>query len=175
MDKIEVRRQFRKKPISEYISQAVVAKLEELDEYRSAHLVLAYIPLPDEIDITPLLEKKEKHFAFPVTDNRNRMHFAMEAGFTMGLYGIREPMGPSLESFEKGTVIIMPAVAYDKAMRRIGRGGGYYDRFIAEHPELIKIGLIPSKRVLSEVITEDYDAKADIILTEDSVLRIEAL
>lgn len=175
MDKVEARRSFRRKSIPEPISRAVIERLAELPEYRAAPLVLAYFPLADEIDITPLLEKGEKNFAFPVTDKDGSMYFAAGDGFRTGSYGLREPLGVRIESFEEGTLIIMPALAYDKAMRRIGRGGGYYDRFIEKHPALIKVGAVPEERILGEVITEAYDASADIIVTESSVLRIEAL
>lgn len=175
MDKVEARRLFRKKSIPKNVSLEVIGKLEELDEYKSAHLVLAYYPMADEIDIRLLERKSDKRFAYPVAKEDGVMHFAFEDGTEEGKFGLRVPSGERLSSFGNGTVIIMPALAYDKAMGRIGRGGGYYDRFIKEHPGLIKIGVIPSERLIDEVITEDYDAKADIILTEKLVLRIEAL
>lgn len=123
----------------------------------------------------PLLSDTERKFAFPLAQENGSMHFVFPESTRKGRFGILEPVGTVCSAFDETAIILMPAVAYDNTMRRIGRGGGYYDRFMADHPSLQKIGLVPSERVLKEHITEDYDAAADIIVTESSVLRIETL
>lgn len=175
MDKADVRKYFKGKKVSAETSLAAVENLRNIPEFQRARLVLAYYPLPDEIDITPLLKDSSKTFAFPVAEDSGMMHFSFPESTRKGRFSLTEPVGKPCNSFDKETVILMPAVAYDNAMRRIGRGGGYYDRFIADHPSLIKIGVVPSERIIDDIITEAYDAAADIIATEVSVLRIEAL
>lgn len=71
--------------------------------------------------------------------------------------------------------IIIPAVGLDMSGRRLGQGGGYYDRFLAQLPaHIIRIGWVFSLQVVDELPEEDHDRGVDVIVTENGVIRPQA-
>ena len=68
-------------------------------------------------------------------------------------------------------VIIVPMLGFDERLHRIGYGGGYYDRFLAEQPKAIKIGVCYESGFIRDLPTEDHDIPMDIIVTEEKVRR----
>jgi len=86
-------------------------------------------------------------------------------------YGIPEP-----EQIKKvfPDIMLVPLVAFDKRLYRIGYGGGYYDRYIdkiSNKKKIFKIGIAHSCQKINKVPTNKYDKKLDIIITEKYVLR----
>lgn len=82
-----------------------------------------------------------------------------------GAYGIPEPAGGKLVCPAKGDLILLPGAAFDRRGRRIGYGGGYYDRYLEKYPEGCRIGLAYSFQVLTHLPAEEYDLPADEVLT----------
>lgn len=68
-------------------------------------------------------------------------------------------------------VIIVPMLGFDESLHRIGYGGGYYDRFLAEQPKAMKIGVCYESGFIRDLPTEDHDIPMDIIITEEKVRR----
>lgn len=85
-----------------------------------------------------------------------------------GTMGILEPEEGTLAD---GTdaLVIMPGVAFDRDRRRIGYGGGYYDRYLAAHPCLPTMAVAFDCQVLDEVPYDEYDIRPQILVTETSV------
>ncbi len=63
-------------------------------------------------------------------------------------------------------LMIMPGVAFDEKCRRIGYGGGYYDRYLAEHPKLRRIALAFEFQVFPKVPHEEFDICPEVLITE---------
>ena len=72
-----------------------------------------------------------------------------------------------------GIVVLVPGLAFDKAGRRLGRGGGYYDRFLAR-PDMaaaVRIGVCWSVQVVPEIPTDDFDMRMDWVCHERGILE----
>lgn len=124
-------------------SARIIAQVEQMASFRNAQTVLLYYPIHNEVDLRPLLAKYEgqKTFLFPVT-HRHSMEVRPYDGEEMmrkGRLGVPEPQ---TETF-KGVidVILVPGVVFDKHCHRIGRGGGYYDKFLAKQLHAVRIGV----------------------------------
>ena len=85
-------------------------------------------------------------------------------------YGIPEPQ---IKKKIIPNVLLIPLVAFDKKLNRLGYGGGFYDRFIERTSKisLIKIGLAFSHQRVENVPTEKFDKKLDFIITEKEIFR----
>ena len=95
---------------------------------------------------------------------------AVECGedFSVNAYGIREPIGnPSQEEMH---VAILPLLAVDAHGNRLGYGGGYYDRYLQKHSQMVRIGYCYDFQVHSNVPFEEGDMRLDYIVTERRIL-----
>ena len=143
------------------MSAEVVSKL--LLRMNHPQVLMAYWPLPDEVDIRPLI----KHLVaegctvlLPKVLDDERMElrrYASEADLAEGAFHIMEPVGEPYNEDDQIQVALVPGMAFDAAGHRLGRGRGYYDRFLTAHPHLHTIGVcFPFQRV-AEVPTEEHD------------------
>ncbi len=88
-----------------------------------------------------------------------------ECNLTPDRYGIPAPTEPWDGAID---LMLVPALAFDKSGARLGRGGGYYDRALAEHTGR-SIGVIREAFVVEQLPTEPHDKKVDAIITEKGV------
>lgn len=93
---------------------------------------------------------------------------------TTGPFGVQEPDAAlAAIGHHVFDLVVVPALAYDKQGYRLGYGGGYYDRFMAElAPQTTTIGLCYQCLLLDEVPQNQYDQSVDVVITEQQVLRI---
>ncbi len=100
--------------------------------------------------------------------------YAGEDGWVRGKYGLMEPrVPPGVAGLRGGfDLVVVPGMAFDAGGRRLGRGYGYYDRFLAGlSGNAVKVGLAYSMQLLPEVPVDDRDVPVDVVVTEDAVLR----
>jgi len=140
-------------------------------------IVGGYYPIDFEIDdlgILKELEKKKITISLPRINKNKDMNFYRWTSkdiLYLNIYGIPEP-----SKIQKiyPDIILVPLVAFDQKLYRIGYGGGYYDRYIekiSKKKNILKIGLAHSCQKVNRVPVNKYDKKLDIIVTEKYVLR----
>ena len=161
------------------MSEEVVARLESFFiSHSTFHTVMAYWPLPDEPDISPLLDAwvaQGRVVLLPkVTgdDSMQLRRYTSPADLQEGAFHILEPIGEPFTDYDQIDVALVPGVAFDAAGHRLGRGRGYYDRFLSKlyspshFPALspLKIGVcFPFQRV-AEVPSEPHDILMDEVI-----------
>lgn len=156
-------------------SLEICRRLAEDEEFREARVVFSFLPLPVEPDLRPLLESfPAKTWGFPrVMDGEwMRFHHLSAAGESIaGSHGIREPdpmVHPVIEE-GRADLILVPGLGFDPENHaRIGRGKGYYDRFLSgfrgeRRPCLIGIGFSCQ---LTDLVADPHDVPVHRILTE---------
>ena len=158
----------------------VAQNLLSLDEIKKADTVLCYISLDDEIctdEIVRVLLDSGKRVGAPYcVDNNGILDFYYITDFDdlrIQSFGVREPViekCKKVTSFDN-TIIILPGLCFDSNGNRLGYGKGYYDRFLQIH-SLISVGLCYNSLIVKKVPTDMYDKKADIIVTENDIIRI---
>ena len=124
-------------------SAKIISQLEQMSAFREANVILLYYPIHNEVDLRPLLTKYEgqKTFLLPVT-HRHSMEVRPYDGEDMmrkGRLGVPEPQTKTY----KGPIdlILVPGVVFDQHRHRIGRGGGYYDKFLRKQLTAKKFGV----------------------------------
>ena len=149
-------------------SEQIIAQLEQMSSFREAQTVLLYYPIHNEVDLRPLLAKYEgqKTFLFPVT-HRHSMEVRPYDGEDMmrkGRYGVPEPQTPTYHGAID--LILVPGVVFDNHRHRIGRGGGYYDKFLSRHLTAVKVGVCYAFQLKKHTIPHMlHDHKMDRVVT----------
>ena len=136
-----------------------------------AHTILLYSALPDEVPTQMLIDElvlQGKKVLLPRVVSDTDMELRLYTGQSdlhKGAFGIMEPVGEVFTHYERIDVGIMPGMAFDAEGHRLGRGKGYYDRFLSRVPYLYKIGLCYSWQLLDHVPSEEHDILMDEVLT----------
>ncbi len=93
-------------------------------------------------------------------------------GLVRGRLGVLEP-SPEVERAElaEGDLLIVPGVAFTHAGERLGRGGGHYDRLLAEARAAASIGVAFDIQIVREVPMEPHDRRVDWVVTENGIWR----
>ena len=128
----------------------------------------------DDLDILDLLEKKNFKVSLPIIKKDNQMNFqswSRNDPLKINKFGIPEPVSSKIIYPD---ILLVPLVAYDSSLNRLGYGGGYYDRYIEKIEKIkkvTKIGLAFSFQKISSIPINQYDKKLDFIVTEKEILR----
>jgi len=151
-----------------------------LPELAAAGACLGYVPLPDEIDTLPLVQtllERGVHLGLPRVEaeaGAMAVHAVtdLHGDLATGTYGVREPRA-DLPRIAPDTldVILVPGRAFATDGRRLGRGAGYYDRFLAGAPAL-RVALAYEEQILDDVPADEHDLPVHVLITPERILRI---
>jgi 5-formyltetrahydrofolate cyclo-ligase len=148
-------------------------------QLQSAHTILFYAPLPDELDVWPLLEKllPTKICGLPAFDPLTQTYSArrvrnLETDIATGKFGVSEPL-PGCEVIPWGRfdLALVPGLAFDLHGNRLGRGRGFYDR-ILEQIQGVKCGVGYDIQLRATIPTEPHDARVSFIATPARCVKI---
>ena len=137
----------------------------------SGKIIGGYYPYNYEIDILQILEKFEKKkfkITIPKIKKNSQMDFfqwSINDPLVINKFGIPEPISKKVKYPD---VLLVPLVAFDKDLNRIGYGGGFYDRYIAKirkRKKILTVGFAYSFQKVKKIPTNNYDIKLDIIIT----------
>lgn len=148
-------------------SEKILAKLEQHPDFVKAKKIMLYSALPDEVQTQAFLEKwhLKKTIILPtvVGDDIIPVEYAKDTYFAVGDFNILEPQNePYTGDFD---LIVVPGVAFDRQGNRIGRGKGYYDRFLSKHLEVKRIGICFDFQLVEVVPAEPFDIKMDEVVS----------
>lgn len=149
-------------------SRQIVEQLSQLPAFCQTSVVYAYYPTKTEVDLRPLLEKAlaaGKIVALPRVEQKTMMRFyriTTLADVHSGAYDIMEPNGNELISAPG--LMLVPGLAFTADGRRLGHGGGYYDRYLAEHQDLETVAAAFHEQMMADLSTEVHDRKMDHIV-----------
>lgn len=159
----------------------IAANLTSLLEYADAKTILFYVSAkPNEVDTHALIREalaKGVRVLVPSTDFDRKELLISEIKSMDELiparFGLLEPRADLLRPAEASgaEVIIVPGVAFDRSCRRIGFGGGYYDRLLTE-TGITSIALCYEGQLVENVPTDSHDVPVDIVVTESHVYRV---
>lgn len=147
--------------------------------YRQAKRLLCYVAIDGEVQTRRILEKSisdGKEVFVPVVTDRTRRHMVVAQVKDLekdlahrGHYGIAHPLRLSSREIPLSALdlAILPGVAFDRQGNRLGRGGGYFDRFLSRVPLSVpRVGLAFRFQVVAKLPREAHDQPVDRVVTE---------
>ncbi len=161
----------------------VASAVTQLPEWKRAQSVFAYVAMDDEVDLAAIVSaalRSGKQIALPRIDDARHMRFCSVAPGERATWsdvlatlerhalGFLQP-GPDSAPVEPqaGDLVLVPARAFDRRGYRVGRGGGYYDRFLATlAPAVFTVGISYTLQMMHKVPAGDDDMSVQIIVTD---------
>ncbi len=175
MDKKALRAQIREKKRAMTLAQIELAseKLGQLfassELYRQAKTIYGYLPYNQEVRTVPMLQRAledGKCVAVPKVYGDEMKFICLNdlSQVETGYAGIPEPIADGPVAEDKEALVLMPGLAFDPEGHRIGYGGGFYDKFLAQEPNHPTIALCYDFQMLPKLETEEFDIPVDCVL-----------
>nr|MCR5388965.1 5-formyltetrahydrofolate cyclo-ligase [Lachnospiraceae bacterium] len=161
------------------VSKAVCEKIVSTDLYKAAKNVFVYAAIGSEISLDELVKKAYgdgKHVFYPVTKGKNMDFYEVfpGEGLKEGAFNVPEPDISEKEAASLiGALMLVPGVAFDESLSRMGYGAGFYDRYLEAHNDLVTMGVSSERliRPFGEIPTEPHDKKLDYVVTEERLIK----
>jgi 5-formyltetrahydrofolate cyclo-ligase len=157
-------------------------RLFEQPEYVRAEVVMVFLSLPNEIDTSPMVlrawQDHKRVLAPKVSWSQRRMLpveiRSLTEDLTVSDMSIREPISGVPFPISLIDLVLVPGLGFDEYGNRVGRGRGFYDRFLA-HPEFANTacGLAFETQMLASIPAGPLDRRVDMVVTDEKVRRFK--
>lgn len=175
MDKKELRKAIRerKRAMTEAEIVAASRRLGELflncEQYRCAKTIYGYLPYNQEVRTVPMLEqaiRDGKRVAVPKCYGDEMKFIYMDdlSKVEKGYANIPEPIADAPVAEDPTALVLMPGLAFTTDGKRMGYGGGFYDKFLAAEPNHPTVALCYAFQMVEDLPTEEYDIPVDCVL-----------
>ena len=175
MNKQELRRTIRERKramTEEEIverSNALAEKFYNSPAYQAASTIYGYLPYNQEVRTVPMLQRaldEGKRVAVPKVYGEEMRFIYLDdlTQVSKGYAGIPEPIADAPVAEDKQALVLMPGLAFDPQGHRIGYGGGFYDRFLAQEPHHPTLALCYEFQMQAHLDTEEFDIPVDTVL-----------
>lgn len=164
------------------MSAAICRRIVAAGFFEATETVMMFLPIAQEVDLTPLALRcfqDGKTVCVPRMDWESKRMRAVEIRsledeFEQRKCGVREPVSGRAIPIDEIDLILVPGLAFDTAGRRLGRGGGFYDRFLAQ-PTLRgrgtrRCGVGFDAQIVDEVPAESHDATLSVVVTDRRII-----
>jgi len=165
-------------------SKEIALKFLKTTDYLNSKNIFIFYPFRSEIDTTIIIKKalkESKNIILPrVEGTLLNLYFVNDVHTQLqeGSYKIIEPIPSSCTKAHVSDInlAIVPGVAFDRNLNRLGYGGGFYDKILRNLPQSIKkIALSFDIQIVPNIPVLDYDIKIDIIITESKIYKAEKI
>ncbi|MDQ0418409.1 5-formyltetrahydrofolate cyclo-ligase [Croceifilum oryzae] len=168
------KRMYRSEEESRHMAQQICARIVHWIGYMNSDMIAVYASFRNEVDMEQVVEnawEDGKRVVFPKSypETKDMKFFEVRHGSELrkGAYGIMEPAEEFDREVDPQTIqlALVPGVGFDQDGYRLGYGAGYYDRFFAKFPHIIRVGISDSEHLLETVYPESHDCKMNYVCT----------
>ena len=148
------------------ISRKISFNIKNSESYQESENIMLFYPKSYEVNLLSLLDDEKKQFYLPKVFEDKILVCPFKKGDELNVseFNIKEPCTAAV-SADILDLVIVPALIADKRGYRLGYGGGFYDRFLAEY-NARTILPIPSRLLIDKLPNCEYDIPIDVIITE---------
>ncbi len=152
------------------IKKLSIDNIKIINNFIKNKIVCTYIHTDSEVDITnDLIGYKQLITSYLVSSDIELCLY--KEPFIKNALNILEPENPI--KIKEVDVFLVPGVAFTASGKRLGRGGGYYDKLLSKYPDTLKIGITFNERILQDLPTESHDISMDYVFTNDKYYKSE--
>jgi len=164
-------------------SHLACERLIATEQFQTASTVMLFLSLPHEVDTSeailaawqsgktvavPKVSWEQRHM-IPVQIN------SLDTDISTHASGLRHPTSGVPVPFGEIDLVVTPGLGFDRKGNRLGRGGGYYDRFFAhEQLKACKCGFAFAEQLIDSVPVTDHDQAIDMLITDAEIMHFEA-
>jgi len=158
-------------------SEQVTTNITESNLWLNSKEIFIFISFKDEVETDNIIKRaisENKKVYTPLISKDGMKFFRIDNipwdNLVKSRYGILEPPKGLPEGLPTiNSIMLTPGVAFTPKGERLGRGRGYYDKYLSLYPQLKKIALTFSIQMCDEIPTESWDIKMDYIVTEEKI------
>ena len=157
-------------------SQVILKRLLKTAEYRNARHILTYVSLPDEVDTRHFIRqaiRDGKYVYVPrIYPARKKIKLfqiaSLREDLRKGSFGIAEPIARKSRQARPAELdlVIVPGLGFDRKGARLGRGAGYFDRFLSRTKNAVRIGLSFRQQLRTKIPAGRHDVRMDRVVTD---------
>ena len=153
-------------------SRNVMQQVLEILAQRSPQVVALFAPLPDEVQIGELCAKVGCRVVLPrVSGEDMEFYDYASSSLEQGAFGIMEPQGVEVCRVDEIDLMVVPGVAFTASGDRLGRGKGYYDKYLSrEGFRAYCVGVCYAHQLLEQLPTEPHDKSMNVVVRGNSKL-----
>ena len=152
------------------IKKLSIDNIKIINNFIKNKIVCTYIHTDSEVDITnDLIGYKQLITSYLVSSDIELCLY--KEPFIKNALNILEPENPI--KIKEVDVFLVPGVAFTTSGKRLGRGGGYYDKLLSKYPDTLKIGITFNERIMQDLPTESHDISMDYVFTNDKYYKSE--
>ena len=150
------------------IKKLSIDNIKTINNFIKNKIVCTYIHTDSEVDITnDLIGYKQLITSYLVSSDIELCLY--KEPFIKNALNILEPENPI--KIKEVDVFLVPGVAFTASGKRLGRGGGYYDKLLSKYPDTLKIGITFNERIMQDLPTESHDISMDYVFTNDKYYK----
>lgn len=173
-NQIKLFRQNMSKELVVLNSSEIIKKLFNMEEYKNAERIYLYSPIQNEVRTNEILDNallNKKEVAYPLVKEDTMQFYKIKSisDLTAGYMNILEPSEKSEISLKPGLVLV-PGIAFDNKLNRIGFGKGFYDKWLTDNINNCLIGLAYDFQIVDTVYPQKHDIKMNYIITEKRII-----
>lgn len=153
-------------------SDALARQLYAHPAYQSARSIFGYLSYNQEVRTMPMLEQAQKdgkRVAVPKVIGDKMIFIWLDdlSRVELGYCNIPEPIDDGPEAFDETALVMMPGLAFDPAGHRCGYGGGFYDRYLEQHPGHPTLAMCYGFQMFEHLDTDPHDIPVDYVLSQE--------
>ena len=150
------------------IKKLSIDNIKIINNFIKNKIVCTYIHTDSEVDITnDLIGYKQLITSYLVSSDIELCLY--KEPFIKNALNILEPENPI--KIKEVDVFLVPGVAFTASGKRLGRGGGYYDKLLSKYPDTLKIGITFNERIMQDLPSESHDISMDYVFTNDKYYK----
>lgn len=155
----------------------------KFDKYQQSEKIMLYVSTKTEVQTGQIIQYSQtyhKELYVPYIDQINlaiipSLVLDFEKELSAGSLGIMQPKEEYLRFYPPDVLdlVLVPGVGFTQNGERMGRGGGYYDKFLSKLPkDILTAGLAFEEQIVSELPIDQNDVSVDYIVTEERIIQI---